>query len=295
MHYYINVILPIPLVKLFTYSINEAEANFLKPGMRVAVPFGKSKVYTAIVHSVHQNAPETYEAKEIHQILDEYAVVNNYQLQFWNWISEYYLSSLGEVMRASLPSAFLLESETLVSKTDLDIPDNIALTDDEFIIIEALQQQSVLKIVEVSDLLSKKNALKPIKSLIEKGYVKLQEELFAQYKPKLVKYVRLTSDYNQNDNLSDLLEKCARAPKQKSLIMMYFSLLATKKNIKAKALIEKAAVSAASLKALVDKSIFEFYYIQSDRVQFSNDVTPSKTLNSHQEKALQDIQEVVCG
>ncbi len=292
MHYYINVILPIPLVKLFTYSINEAEANFLKPGMRVAVPFGKSKVYTAIVHSVHQNAPETYEAKEIHQILDEYAVVNNYQLQFWNWISEYYLSSLGEVMRASLPSAFLLESETLVSKTDLDIPDNIALTDDEFIIIEALQQQSVLKIVEVSDLLSKKNALKPIKSLIEKGYVKLQEELFAQYKPKLVKYVRLTSDYNQNDNLSDLLEKCARAPKQKSLIMMYFSLLATKKNIKAKALIEKAAVSAASLKALVDKSIFEFYYIQSDRVQFSNDVTPSKTLNSHQEKALQDIQEV---
>ena len=292
MHYYINVILPIPLVKLFTYSINEAEANFLKPGMRVAVPFGKSKVYTAIVHSVHQNAPETYDAKEIHQILDEYAVVNNYQLQFWNWISEYYLSSLGEVMRASLPSAFLLESETLVSKTDLDIPDNIALTDDEFIIIEALQQQSALKIVEVSVLLSKKNALKPIKSLIEKGYVKLQEELFAQYKPKLVKYVRLTSDYNQNDNLSDLLEKCARAPKQKSLIMMYFSLLATKKNIKAKALIEKAAVSATSLKALVDKSIFEFYYIQSDRVQFSNDVTPSKTLNSHQEKALQDIQEV---
>jgi primosomal protein N' (replication factor Y) len=68
--HFIDVILPIPLEKQFTYAITEAESKFLKIGMRVAVPFGKSKIYTALVLNIHQNAPEAYEAKEIHQILD---------------------------------------------------------------------------------------------------------------------------------------------------------------------------------------------------------------------------------
>ena len=216
MHYYIDVILPIPLVKLFTYSINAEEAKFLKPGMRVAVPFGKSKVYTAIVHSLHQNNPETYEAKEIHQILDEHAIVNTYQLKFWAWISEYYMASLGEVMRAALPSAFLLESETLLSRTSLLIEDSSLLTDDEFLLIEALERQSAVKIQEAAALLTKSKALKAIKNLLAKGYIHLQEELFEQYKPKLIKYVRLTSAYTEQDCLEELLQACSRAPKQKN-------------------------------------------------------------------------------
>ena len=54
--YFIDVILPIPLERLFTYSVTQAEARFLKQGMRVAVPFGKSKIYTALVFKIHQNA-----------------------------------------------------------------------------------------------------------------------------------------------------------------------------------------------------------------------------------------------
>ena len=57
--------------KLFTYKITEAEVGFLKPGMRVAVEFGKSKIFTALVYSIHNEAPVGYEAKDIHQILDE--------------------------------------------------------------------------------------------------------------------------------------------------------------------------------------------------------------------------------
>ena len=155
MQYFIDVILPIPLVKLFTYSINEVESTFLKPGMRVAVPFGKSKLYTAIVYSVHQKAPETYEAKDIHQILDEHSVVNEYQLRFWKWISDYYLCSLGDVMRASLPSSFLLESETIIYKNEAFTDESI-LTDTEFLIFEALQHQSQLTIHQVVDILDKK-------------------------------------------------------------------------------------------------------------------------------------------
>ena len=73
MQYFIDVILPIPLEKLFTYTVSETEAEFLRPGMRVGVPFGKSKVYTGLVHKVHTNAPEIYEAKEIDRITTENA------------------------------------------------------------------------------------------------------------------------------------------------------------------------------------------------------------------------------
>jgi len=291
--YYIDVILPIPLVKLFTYSINYEEAKFLKEGMRVAVPFGKSKLYTAIVYSVHQNALETYEAKEIHQILDEHSVVNSFQLQFWIWISEYYMCSLGDVMRASLPSSFLLESETLISKTLTEIADDVQLTDDEFVVLEALERQSLLKVAEVASLLNKKNVLKPIKGLLSRGFIKLQEEIYEQYKPKLVKYVRLAPEYDSNEGLQGLLEKLSRAKKQKDAVMAYFSLNSgTEKPIKSKLLEEKASVSSVILKGLVDKGILEFYYIQTDRNQFSNDTSSSKSLNRHQIKALEEVDKV---
>ncbi len=106
MHHFIDVILPIPLQKAFTYHITEAEAEFLKPGMRVAVPFGKSKIYTALVYKIHQNPPTAYEAKTIHQILDEKPIITEHQLKHWEWIASYYMCSIGEVMRAAMPNAF---------------------------------------------------------------------------------------------------------------------------------------------------------------------------------------------
>jgi primosomal protein N' (replication factor Y) len=82
--------------------------------MRVAVPFGKNKLYTGIVHEIHQEAPEAYEARDIHQILDQMPVVTEHQIKLWHWIADYYMCTLGEVMRAALPSALLLQSETKV-------------------------------------------------------------------------------------------------------------------------------------------------------------------------------------
>jgi primosomal protein N' (replication factor Y) len=71
MQFFVEVILPLSLAKTFTYSVSETEYHYIKKGMRVAVPFGKSKIYTALVIELHQNAPTLYDAKEIHQILDE--------------------------------------------------------------------------------------------------------------------------------------------------------------------------------------------------------------------------------
>ena len=288
--YFIDVILPIPIQKTFTYSINEEEYNFLKEGMRVAVSFGKSKIYTALVYKIHNNEPTLYEAKEIHQILDEFPIVNKIQLKHWQWIAEYYMCALGDVYRASLPSAFLLESETIIYKNE-SFTDESVLIDDEFLIFEALQNQSQLTIHQIVDILDRKKVMPIVNSLLKKSAIYIKEEIYETYKPKLVKYVKLHSDYNADDSLNTLLEELSRAKKQREAILTYFQLSTSKTPIKAKELETKSNVSSAILNSLVDKNILEFYHLKTDRIHFKGDTNSLKKLNEFQEKALIEIKD----
>ena len=258
--------------------------------MRVAVSFGKSKMYSALVLNIHQTKPVLYDAKEIHQILDETPLVNELQLKHWQWVSNYYMSSLGDVYRAALPSAFLLESETIINKNE-SFKDETILADDEFLIFEALQHQSQLTIHQIVAILGKKKVMPIVNSLIKKEAITIKEEIYEQYKPKLVKYVRLHTNYTSNDSLEKLLENLSRAKKQREAVLIFFQLAASKKPIKEKDLKNKANVSTAILKSLVDKNIFEFYHIQTDRIQFKGDTNDLKVLNEFQEKALSEIKE----
>lgn len=290
MSYFIDVVLPIPIQKTFTYSVTEEEASFLQKGMRVAVSFGKTKMYTGLVFNIHQIAPMLYEAKEIHQILDEVPLVNEKQLNHWKWIADYYMCSLGDVYRAALPSAFLLESETIITKNKQEI-DPLKLLDDEFLIYEALQHQSQLTIHQVAEILGKKKVMPTVNGLLEKSAISVQEEIYEQYKPKLIKYVRLHANYATDTSLETLLESLSRAKKQREAVLSFFQLSANKKPIKAKDLEEQANVSATIIKSLVDKNIFEFYQIQIDRISFKGTTNHLKKLNKFQEFALKEIKE----
>ncbi|MFK7812321.1 MAG: primosomal protein N' [Maribacter sp.] len=293
MQNFINVVLPIPLEKLFTYKVTQEQADFLTPGMRVAVPFGKSKIYTALVYNAHTIDPEVYEAKEIHQILDEFPIVNEIQLRHWQWIADYYMCTIGEVFRSALPSAFLLESETLILKNEKAEVDESNLKDDEFLIFEALQHQTILKVHEVAAIVDRKNVLPILNRLIEKNVILLKEEMYEQYKPKLVRYVKLGAAYLSEENLEKLLESLIRAPKQSQVILSLFQLQATtKKPIKVSELEVASGSSKAIIKALIDKNILEQYHIRRDRVQYEGNEEKAdlKSLNEYQEKALLDIQ-----
>ena len=285
---YIDVILPIPLQRLFTYAITEAETDFIQEGMRVAVPFGKSKIYTAIVYRKHREAPSEYEAKEIHQILDDAVVVNKEQLKHWKWIADYYMCSLGEVVRSAIPSALLLESETLVTLQN-EVNDEFQLTDDEFLIIEALEHQSMLKVDEISTILDKKRVLPILQRLIDKNLIQLKEEMYEQYKPKLIRYVQLNEAYNEEAELNKLLDSLSRAKKQREVLLTYFSLATSKKPISVKELVNQSHASSAVVKALVDKNILEFYHLQVDRVDLGKDTNITSKLSDYQEVALDEI------
>tara|TARA_R110000868_G_scaffold119209_2_gene315843 strand:+ start:420 stop:2909 length:2490 start_codon:yes stop_codon:yes gene_type:complete len=291
---FINVILPIPLEKLFTYSVSDAEARFIKPGMRVAVPFGKSKIYSALVNEVHHTPPTIYEAKEIDQILDEKPIVTQLQLKHWFWIADYYMCSIGEVFRTAVPSAFLLESETLILRnTHLQVND-VDLLDDEFLVYEALNHQSILRVHEISAILDRKNVLPVLNRLLDKNIIIIKEEVYEQYKPKMVRYVRLGKAHQSEEKLQELLNSLTRAPKQSQVVLALFQFQATsKKPMKVTDLEELSNTSTAVIKSLIDKKILEEYFIQTDRVVYSNEEENAdlKSLNEYQEEALVAIQE----
>ena len=291
MAYYINVILPIPIDKEFTYKVNKDEAAFLQRGMRIAVQFGKSKIYSALVSKIHSTPPEVYEAKDIEHILDEEPIVTENQLKIWVWIAQYYMCSIGEVMRAALPGAFLLESETIIKRNDSDEFDEDNLKDDEFLIFEALQHQSLLRIQEVVDIVGKKTVLPLINRLIEKNVITVEEEIYEQYKPKLVRYVRIHNRYQDEEALRDLIDEMSRAPKQREILMQLFMLQAkSSKPIAVQDFIKEYNASSSIIKALIDKEIIEEFYIQKDRIEYKGKEDKElKSLNPFQEKAFREI------
>ena len=267
--YFVEVILPLSLAKTFTYRVSEAEFHFVKNGMRVVVPFGKSKMYTALIIGKHQNEPALYEAKEIDQILDENPIVTQIQITHWEWIASYYMCAIGDVYRGAMPSALLLESETIVSQKQSVIIEENILSDEEYLVYQALQQQSSLRIQDITSILNKKNVFPVIQKLIDKNVLVLQEEVQELYKPKLVRYVRLRSKYHSDSGLSDLLDVLKGAAKQREIVLTYFQLNAKESQpISVKQLIEVANSTSSIVKVLIEKEIFEEYFIQEDRINF---------------------------
>ena len=289
--YFVEVILPLSLAKTFTYRVSEAEFHFVKNGMRVVVPFGKSKMYTALIIGKHQNEPALYEAKEIDQILDENPIVTQIQITHWEWIASYYMCAIGDVYRGAMPSALLLESETIVSQKQSVIIEENILSDEEYLVYQALQQQSSLRIQDITSILNKKNVFPVIQKLIDKNVLVLQEEVQELYKPKLVRYVRLHSKYYSDSGLSDLLDVLKGAAKQREIVLTYFQLNAKENQpISVKQLIEVANSSSSIVKVLIEKEIFEEYFIQEDRINFQGNAQEAALkLSKAQQQACDQI------
>ena len=289
--YFVEVILPLSLAKTFTYRVSEADFHFVKNGMRVVVPFGKSKMYTALIIGKHQNEPALYEAKEIDQILDENPIVTQIQITHWEWIASYYMCAIGDVYRGAMPSALLLESETIVSQKQSVIIEENILSDEEYLVYQALQQQSSLRIQDITSILNKKNVFPVIQKLIDKNVLVLQEEVQELYKPKLVRYVRLHSKYHSDSGLSDLLDVLKGAAKQREIVLTYFQLNAKENQpISVKQLIEVANSTSSIVKVLIEKEIFEEYFIQEDRINFQGNAQEAALeLSKAQQQACDQI------
>jgi primosomal protein N' (replication factor Y) len=286
---FVQVILPLSLAKQYTYRVPQELVDTIAIGKRVAVQFGKRKVYAAIIHSISDKPPLDYEAKYILDVLDEDIIVSAPLLKFWEWTAAYYMCTLGDVMKAALPVSFRLESTTKVRlNSDCDLA-ALALSDKEYLIIEALTMQDELNMEQLSDIVQQQTIFPLLKSLYVKEAILLTEELKEIYKVKTTTCIKLTAAYENEENLSKLFDQLAKYPKQTDALLAYLQLQRTGAPIEKSELIQKGGISESSLKTLQKNSVFEEYKIQVDRLKIIPTQQETFTLNTSQQLAFDEI------
>ena len=264
MNYYADVILPLPLHGTFTYELTKKEYENLGIGHRVAVSFGKRKVYTGVIKQIHTNKPTLYETKPIEFVYDKKELISESQIDFWSWISKYYFTPIGDVLKAAIPSTFLLESETIIIKKEINSDDIEQMTDDEYLIYEALDFNT-LKINEVSDILDKKNTYSVIQKMILKGFIELNFEINEKYKPKLLNVIYLNKDFLEEKKIKNSLKILDSSPKQKEILLQIISNLKSQKYLILKDFKKIIKFSDSTIKGLEQKGFITINKIKIER------------------------------
>jgi primosomal protein N' (replication factor Y) (superfamily II helicase) len=291
-----DVILPLPLPKLYTYRIPNDLNDKVKVGARAIVQFGKKKVLTSIIAAIHNRPPALYEAKYILDLLDEEALMNSQQLSLYEWMAEYYMCNLGEVINAALPSGLKLNSESRIQLNPDYHNDLMAFTGNEEMIIQALESKESLSYNEAAHILGQKSINPIIKSLLAKERIILYEEVREKYVPKKVRKLRLTELYNDKTKLETIFKEFEKKTKQTEVILRYLQQVPVfnNKEINTKGLEKigfiKLLESSSAYNTLLKKNIFEEFDLIVPRFGDGEDgKLKDIKLTEAQEKAKKEI------
>ena len=290
-----DVILPLAVPNLYTYRIPFTWNGLVMPGQRVVVQFGRSKLYMALVKRVHQTPPAGYKAKYIEDVLDETPVVNDAQLQFWDWITSYYLCTPGDVLNAALPAGLRFSSETKITRNDefhLEEVTEDYFTEKEWKLVYALWEKAELAMDEVTGVLGIKNVQPVLQALITKGAARVKEEVKESYKPRTESYVQIPTSVTEKDLQQVMAGLEKRAYKQLETLMAYMHLAewhtGKPKNVKKSKLLLQPVSSAQALDALVKKGVLEVFAKEVSRLYTEEEnVTKPNTLEPFQQQALE--------
>lgn len=292
-----DVILPVPIHRSFTYRIPFELNNNVHVGCRVIVPFGKSKMQTAVVLRIHEDIPLTYQSKYIEAVLDSAPIVTDQQIKFWQWISRYYMSPIGDVMNAALPSHLKLASET---KFEIHPEYNelyVNLNERETEIVDYLEHKEVCDLKELSDLVGLKTIQPVIKKLIEHRVLISREEIRRRYKPKTVLCYELEQTFQVEQNLNMLIEELELKKRNEKQIEGVMAFLHHKDENKAFLPIQKSyllnkGISNSTLNTLSKKGVLKVERYQVDRINNEEKNNESfKSLSASQENALKELNE----
>lgn len=266
-----DLILPVPVRQLFTYRVPRVFNSAIKNGARVVVPFGKNRVVTGVVAHIHTTPPSRYQAKYIGELLDDEPLVTPYQIALFNWIADYYLCSVGEVLNVALPSGLKITSQSKIQyNPDFDYFD--LLTEEEAALLEEIKKYQSLTYEEVGKRVGDQNINHIIKSLIGKRAVILYEEVREKYKPKIQKKVKLTGRYETRENLMELIGQLDKTPKQQEVVMRYMSQVplqndpyANRAGLEKSYFTQNEDISDSALSTLIKKGVFEEFEVTVSR------------------------------
>ncbi|MGE0567543.1 MAG: primosomal protein N' [Bacteroidia bacterium] len=292
--YFVDVILPLSVSKTYTYRVPAIHNNEIEIGKRVLVQFGKKRIYTAIILNIHQTAPENYQAKYLEAVLDDFPIVSQIQLTFWQWLAGYYFSTIGDVMNAALPSGLKLSSASFVSLNDsvsLEEFSYDSFTEQEHQILSVLQNSDGIDIDSLSKKIGMTSIQKEINKLVKKGIIELNEEVKEKYKPKIIKCLSLNSEFIHEHSFRNLISSLEKKAFKQVEVLLAFKTLISKSQ---EAFVRKdelsKLVSAGVLNQLIKKNVIIEYAQEQNRVVDKSEGESVVKLSAAQNVAFSEIQ-----
>jgi primosomal protein N' (replication factor Y) (superfamily II helicase) len=291
-----EVILPLSLSGTFTYSIPESLKSTIQIGQRVIVPVRTSKLYTGLILSIHQNKPDSYQTKNIEEILDLNPVINHTHLEYWKWISAYYLCNLGEVFAAALPSVLRPQSSSKI-KFNIDINKEYLnfewehLDEDEQELIKVMSTiEDGKNLDELKNIIGKSK----LSNLLSKGIFIVEEVLKEHEKPIKETFVQLNSKYKNEQEFIELINTLEhKNPKHLDIILYFLSL--SKKDgktyspVSKKKLLQNKNLSISSYNTLLKNKILVQEIIDIDRLQIEKNNSIKIDLSFNQQEVYNSI------
>lgn len=276
--------MPLSIPTSFSYIVPDEYKASIQLGVRVEVPI-KQKLYAGIVVEIHDEAPGEFKMKPIRSVIDSEPIIHMYQYRLWKWIASYYCAAIGDVMQVALPSVLKLSSETKIVSIASHL--DVELSDDEYVVAEAVSIHNELTVDEIKDILDRKTVYPIIRSLIDKQLISIKEELIEKYKPKFVSYIRLSEAFiDKYDEARELVE---RSKHQTNALDAYIQLSKKKSDVPRKAIYEMAMVGSTVIRALVKKGIFVEEKKEVSRIEYVASHSSLPPLSAEQERAMKEI------
>ena len=291
---FINVILPLAIPLETTYKVDATLASQIQVGIRVEVPL-RNKLYAGLVHKILDESPDTdIVFKKIISILDKTPIVDDNQIKLWNWMANYYCCTIGEVMNMVLPSGLKLNSETLLHTTDDYLKRLDELPDKEFLIAEAVSIQQELSIDKVQEILQQKTVYPHIRSLIDKGIIKVEEELIKKYKVKTADFICFEDELKSQEGFEAALEACTRSQKQMDVLLAMENMSTEEEAwINKKDLYEITGTNQSVITALKKKGLIKIENREISRLKsYHGDKIKPFPLTEDQIVAVKEIREI---
>ncbi|MBV6880502.1 primosomal protein N' [Epilithonimonas ginsengisoli] len=288
-----QIILPLNLKGTFTYKVPEDLMNKIEVGMRVLIPFGGKKIYTGIVAELFDEFDDSFVPKEIINLLDNQPIVPKQQLEFWNWMSSYYLCNLGEIYRFAFPSSLKLESETYVRLLSERTIDWQNLDANETYLLQALEVRQMLNLQEIEAFIPKKEIIKTINALIDERYISVDEKITEKYKAKEIAYLRINNEELKiKNNLAEIISSLKNARKQQELFLLILDKETEnpEKPIRKSEIFDEGNFNNSQLKSLIEKKLVQEYYLEKDRIDsYEGELEEIEQLTENQKLAVFEI------
>lgn len=287
---YVGVLLPLAVERPYTYAVPPEWQDQVAFGIRVEVQFGSARHYSGLIVETDLPRPDVRKVKPVLNVLDSVPLITEKQYALWRWMAGYYGCGEGEVMSAALPSHLKLSSETRIQAGPMMETALPELHDEAYLLAEALSIREELGIEDVRLILDRKNVYPLLLDLLHQGIIVFREELQERFRPRTVTALRAGPALADRSGLQELLGSLGRSPKQTAGLMAFLELERSERPIRKKELLEKAGISDAVVRSLVERGVWETYDLPVSRLDGPPEEDPATwQLSSHQQEALMDL------